>query len=66
MKVIHWSGGVRIVDKRVDNRLKGWPVCCSGALAYRIKYHGMMNSQDPTAVTCKKCQALLRKAGKLP
>ena len=63
---IHWSGGARIVEgSRLDMREKGWPCCCSGAVAYRIKYRGMMNGKDPQQVTCVSCRKVLVKVGLL-
>lgn len=66
MERIHWSGGARIVERsRLDIREKGWPVCCSGAVAYRIKHRGMMNGSTPAEVTCQSCRKVLVKAGLL-
>jgi hypothetical protein len=66
MERIHWSGGAKIITRtRIDNRLKGWPCCCSGAAAYRIKYRGMMNGRDPQEVTCRSCRKVLVKVGLL-
>ena len=58
MERIHWSGGVSLPGKKM---LKGWPACCSGDRAYAIRAEGMMNSVDPSAVTCKRCRALMVK-----
>jgi hypothetical protein len=62
MERIHWAGGIDLPKTKC---LKGWPACVSGQRAYAIKYNGMMNSKDPKAVDCKRCQSLLRKAGLL-
>lgn len=62
MERIHWSGGINMPG---DTRLQGWPCCCSGPTAYHIRLKGMMNGRDPKEVTCKRCQAVLRKAGLL-
>ena len=66
MKAIHWSGGIKIISKKgLEIRERLWPACCSGAPAFRIRYHGKMTRTDPKQVTCKRCQRLLRKAGLL-
>jgi len=62
MKKVHWAGGINLPWRKVQ---KNWPACCSEALAYRIKYHGLMNSSQPLAVTCKRCRMLLVKVGLL-
>lgn len=62
MKKIHWAGGIK---HNGNTREKNWPACCVGALAYRIKYHGLMNHSQPLAVTCVRCRMLLVKAGLL-
>ena len=58
----HWSGGVDLPKTKI---LRGWPACVSGRRAYIIRGEGKMNGSDPKEVTCKRCQALLRKAGLL-
>ena len=62
MDCIHWSGGLKLPK---STHLRGWPACVSGRRAEAIKARGMMNGSDPKQVTCKRCQALLRKAGLL-
>lgn len=63
MEKVHWSGGIELPGEK---RLRGWACCCSGRRAEHIRQYGLMNAHEPEQVTCKKCQALLRKAGKLP
>lgn len=60
--VIHWGGGIDLPRQKM---LAGWPCCCSGHLAEDIRADGKMNYSNPEEVTCKRCQTLLRKAGKL-
>jgi hypothetical protein len=62
MEKVHWAGGLRLPKQRM---LRGWPCCCSGERAEVIRQFGLMNAHEPEQVTCKRCQALLRKAGLL-
>ena len=62
MKKVHWAGGISLPGVEIG---KGYPCCCSGGLAYRIKFHGKMERKAPFLVTCVRCQMMLRKAGLL-
>ena len=60
MNKIHYVGGI-IFDS--GNRLRGWPVCCSGDLCLKIRRKGN-TTWDQSAVTCAKCLSLIEKEEK--
>lgn len=55
---MHYSGGVRLPRTIC---LAGYPACCSGHQAEKIKAQGNQ-TQLPKAVTCKRCLWLLTAA----
>lgn len=58
-KAMHYSGGLRLPKARM---LAGWPCCCSGLAAIKVKEDGNM-SNDPKEVTCKRCLKNMERAG---
>ena len=65
MKKVHWGGGLKITGKRITKMLAGWPCCCSGRRAEKIREEGNLELHHVSLVTCKACINLLRKAGRL-
>lgn len=55
VKKIHYSGGIVYSN---GNRLPGWPCCCSGERANRIRQEGIQ-SNFINNVTCKVCLRML-------
>ena len=62
MMAIHWGGGIDLPGRKM---LRGWPCCSSGNRAVTIRRDGMLNHNNPEAVTCKRCRVWLAKAGLL-
>jgi len=60
LRRIHWAGGVSLQGGVC---LPGWPACCSGDRAYRIKAAGNWVTAPALAkvVSCKRCLALMAK-----
>lgn len=57
MRVVHYGGGIRT---KLTRWIAGWPCCCSGERAEKIKKEGFM-SWDRGEVTCKACLANMAK-----
>jgi hypothetical protein len=59
---IHYAGGVTYNTARgsVVDMLGGWPVCCSGDRARRIRAQGQQ-TYERAAVTCRGCLDRIRR-----
>ncbi len=57
IKKIHYVGGVEFAGGK---RLHGFPACCTGKQAERIRESGI-KTLAPAAVTCQKCLDMLDK-----
>jgi hypothetical protein len=59
---VHWAGGA---STKTTEWLRGWPCCCSGKAAYRIRARGNLTG-FPDMVTCKRCIATMERARPSP
>ena len=61
--LIHWAGGCRVPYGKtgITVCLAGWPCCCSGDRAERIRRQGLQ-TDEVDQVTCKACRKMLERA----
>ncbi len=57
MSKTHYAGGVTVGNTQW---LRGWPCCCSGEKAIKIRVEGNVTF-FPDNVTCKACNKTLEK-----
>lgn len=63
---IHYAGGLVVPQgmRGAIRMLPGWPACCAGAPAERIRAAGRQTA-EPDAVTCKRCVGMMQQAAAL-